>query len=617
MVASLKNSLKILWPYTLCGVFSATIWFFDWRPYLSFSTPDLMKLMGLIYAVIVGNILYFAYQGIAQPQSKLHKILLSLVVFLTLFLSGLLAHKGWLIFKTQAFILSQAYGYWAGNLILIFALPALTSLILTFYAVTNLFSSAAKQVEEEPYGSARLSSAQEAMAKNDPTGLPLGRILSSVKGNDLNLGKKILSSKTGEIFKYNPVHSFLIAPTGAGKGVGFVVPTLLDYEGPVVTIDPKKAENFTITGRHRRQNGTRKVLAFDTCEFTGQETACLNIFDFLDIKHPKFVDTVKGFAASLCPTVDDEKLDYFKRASQNILTCLIIFVAKGPPEKRTLSTVFGMLMRSSEDLMEAFEEIYQDEELAEGVASRAAARVLSTEPRELSGCMNTARECLSFLDSPSYRHITSKTTIDLEDIFTNKADLFFCIPDDEIESHGHFFIRLVLSLIVHQLKRRDHPPKKNVLFLLDEMAAIGRIREVKNILLLGRSYGISLMGIAQSIEALKDIYKGEIKTILSSSLVMFLVVRETDDMSYISKRLGHKTVFSESNSTNEGDSKSKKSRTKSAIRREVLTTDEINDLGKNYVVAFLEEMKPIVFKRLTYFSDKTFQGKFDQNKFHG
>lgn len=617
MFSPLQNSLKILWPYLLCGAFSTAIWFIDFSAYVPLTNTETLYIMGGIYAVIVGNILYFSYKGIAQPQSKLHKDLLSLVALITLSLSALMAHKGWPLLKNQTFVPSKEYALWIGNLIMIYALPALSGLLLTLYAFKNLFSSSSKQAEDEPYGSARLCSAQEALSKNDATGLPLGRILSSVKGDDLNLSETILSSKTGGIFKYSPVHSFLIAPTGSGKGVGFVVPTLLNYDGPIVAIDPKKAENFTITARHRRQNGTRHVLAFDTCALTEQETACLNIFDFLDISHPKFVDTVKGFAASLCPTIGDERLDYFKRASQNILTCLIISVATRPKEERTLCTVFDLMMKSPEDLAEIFEEIYQDEALADGTASRAAAKVLSTEPRELSGCMNTAREALSFLDSPSYRKITSKTNFKVEDIFENKADLFFCIPDDEIESHGHYFIRLVLSLIIHQMKRLERPPEKNVLFLLDEMAAIGRIREVKNILLLGRSYGISLIGIAQSIESLKDIYPKEIKTILSSSLVMFLGIRETDDMSYVSKRLGHKTVFSESSSKNEGGTKSNESTTKSAVKREVLTTDEINKLGNQYVVAFIEEMSPIVLKRLSYFSDKTFQGRFDQNKFQG
>ena len=574
-----------------------------------------MRVEGVIFAVIVGNILHFSYKGISQPQSVLQKTLLSFVALITLFLSGLLAYKGWLHLEKQKVLFSFAYVHWVGNIAAIFFLPAVASVFVTLISLLKIATSS-RQAEEEPYGSARLCSAQEAISKNDSTGLPLGRVLSSVKGNDLNLIEKILSSKSGEIFKFNPVHSFVVAPTRAGKGVGFVIPTLLDYDGPIVTIDPKSAENFAITARHRRKNGSRKVLVFDTGDVTGEETACINIFDFIDIDHPKFIDTVKGFSASLSPTVGDERIDYFKRAAQQILTCLIIHVVHLPKKERNLSTVFSLLSTPPEDLLETFQEIYENEDLAGGTASRAAAKVLSTEQKELSSCINSARDTLDFLDSPAYRHITSKTNFEMTDIFENKADLFFCIPVDEIESHGHYFIRLALSLIVQQIKRLEHPPKKNVLFLLDEMAAIGQIREVKNILLLGAGYGISLMGITQSIEALKKVYPNEIKTMLSSSLVMFLGIRETDDMDYVSKRLGYKTVFSESNSTNEGSSKSKNSTTNSAIKREILTSSEISDLGKKYILAFVEGMKPMVLEKLCYFSDEEFEGKFDNSKFH-
>ena len=44
------------------------------------------------------------------------------------------------------------------------------------------------------------------------------------------------------------------APMGSGKGVGIVVPNLLDYPGSIVCTDPK-GENLAVTGRWRATLG--------------------------------------------------------------------------------------------------------------------------------------------------------------------------------------------------------------------------------------------------------------------------------------------------------------------------------------------------------------------------
>ena len=52
------------------------------------------------------------------------------------------------------------------------------------------------------------------------------------------------------------VHSLVAAPTGAGKGVGVVIPTLLTYPGSTVVLDVK-GENYEKTARRRQELGDR------------------------------------------------------------------------------------------------------------------------------------------------------------------------------------------------------------------------------------------------------------------------------------------------------------------------------------------------------------------------
>ena len=474
----LKNSLTILWPYILCGAFIWFLWTFDLSSYVPLAGHELMTVRSVIYALLCLPVIYFSSEGIMHPQSKEQPFLLGLIIVCVLGGVSYLALNGLPLVQNHKPFLSFRYATWLIEMSVIFFLPAFVSAVMGLVVLKKaFFNGAQKQVEDEPYGSARLCSAQEANEKNSKTGLPIGRILKTVIGNDINLIKKIQSSKVGDIFRYDPVHTFLIAPTRSGKGVGFVVPTLLDYDGPVVCIDPKKAENFTVTSRHRSKNGTRKIYSFDTSDLTGQETACINVFDFLDTSDNKFIDDVKILASSLCPTSGDDRTDYFIKAAQNILSCLIVFVSRLPKPERNLNSVYDSLMQSEEELKDLFTHISKDKEFSHGVPSRIAKQVLSTDSRELSGCMNTARESLRFLDSPVYRHIISNTNISLDDIYKNKADLFFCIPNQEIKSHGHYFIKLVIALIVKDIKEQVKPPSRPTLIVtLLEMMSMGGLK---------------------------------------------------------------------------------------------------------------------------------------------
>ncbi len=55
-------------------------------------------------------------------------------------------------------------------------------------------------------------------------------------------------------------HCLVVAPTGRGKGVGFVIPNLLTFKGSAVALDVK-GENFDKTSRHRQKQGD-KVYRF-------------------------------------------------------------------------------------------------------------------------------------------------------------------------------------------------------------------------------------------------------------------------------------------------------------------------------------------------------------------
>jgi type IV secretion system protein VirD4 len=76
-------------------------------------------------------------------------------------------------------------------------------------------------------------------------------------------------------------HLITIAPTGAGKGRGGLIPNLLTYEGPAIVIDPK-GEACRVTARRRREMG-QKVHIIDPFGLVTDKTDSLNPMDAFDI----------------------------------------------------------------------------------------------------------------------------------------------------------------------------------------------------------------------------------------------------------------------------------------------------------------------------------------------
>jgi type IV secretion system protein VirD4 len=69
----------------------------------------------------------------------------------------------------------------------------------------------------------------------------------------------------------------VIAPTGAGKGRDFLIPTILKYDGPLIVTD-LKGELASVCARQRRKMGY-EVAVLDPFNITSFESARLNPFD--------------------------------------------------------------------------------------------------------------------------------------------------------------------------------------------------------------------------------------------------------------------------------------------------------------------------------------------------
>jgi type IV secretion system protein VirD4 len=479
----------------------------------------------------------------------------------------------------------------------------------------------------DTHGSARLSNLKEIQELNSREGLPVGVIPSTRDYEEpLEVAKNIRKRPGRELLRIKADHALVIAPTRSGKGIGIVIPTLLDYKGPVVVTDIK-GENCPITWRAREKMG-RDVLVFDPFEITTDtKLVGINPLDFLNANHTSVVDDSQTLANLIVPLPqhDSGNSRFFAEQAGALIQLWLLYVACHPEVDETeknLGKVYDMLCMDSKECTALLIELAQETHLAYGTLSRLASRFKSVEEKQFSSILSTALQHMNFIDTPSIREWTDESSFNLKEITKGEIDLYLCISDEKLETQGRL-LRIICHIVSVEMRRaRGNYGDLPLLMLLDELPAIGYMKWVDEALLYGAGYGIHVLGIAQTLEKLQAAYPQSWKTFLSSNLVLMFGTGDIDTAKTISAMLGQRTIQTSSSSqgesaqTKSGLSSYQEGQSYSYTSRALLTPDEIMGLGNDVMIAISKGNRPIMCARMDYRTRPEWRDDFEDNPFH-
>ncbi len=220
---------------------------------------------------------------------------------------------------------------------------------------------------------------------------------------------------------------------------------------------------------------------------------------------------------------------------------------------------------------------------------------------------------------------TSKEVF-LSDITQGDMDLFICIPLEKLTTQ-HRLLRLFTGIVfIEMQKARGKIGENNLLMLLDEMPALGYMKQIEEMLVYGGGFGISLLVISQTIEFLQSVYPKTWRTFFSNQLSIFFACSEPMTSKFVAEKLGKRTVAV--SSTNQGSGHQTKafallgtasSQTGDSLSetgRPLLMPEEIERLGDRIVLAFDRGKDPIICHRIDYRERKEWRGMWDNNPLH-
>jgi type IV secretion system protein VirD4 len=412
----------------------------------------------------------------------------------------------------------------------------------------------------------------------------------------------------------------LAAPPRAGKGTGVVVPNALNWPGSLVCVDIKR-ENWTLTAGYRARSGQACYLFDPFAE--DRRTARWNPFSYVSGDPARRLNDLQRIAEMLYP--DPPNVDPFWTASaRSLFLGIALYLFETPSLPKTIGEVLRQGMASDD---EGFGQHWK--RLIEGRNSGRGRRPLSSEcvralydvidlaPVTASSIRKTFTSRLDLWLNPILDAATSESDFDLRQLRSIPTSIYVGVnPDDlhRLRPVLNLFFQQAIGLQTRELPERNPALKYQVMMLLDEFTALGRIPIIAEAISYLPGYNVRVVLVMQTPAQLREVYGIHNAEIMLKSLAARIVFAPKDfaDAREISDELGFTTVTVKSVSkplASLFDSKGRRSRSVSLSqqRRALLLPQELKELGTEEAIVFCEGLRPIRCRKIRYFSDARFR----------
>lgn len=413
----------------------------------------------------------------------------------------------------------------------------------TVNPIQTLSDFIAPTFQPSAYGVAGWMTFDECLDKNlfSSKGIPLCVVVSSLDGRPYYL------------YYSDERHLITVAPNGTGKGTCVQIPVLLQYDAPMLVIDPK-GENAAVTAKYRRDGMKHNVLIlnpFNTLhehfqsegfksEATNQfESACFNPLAALNPEEDHFVADVAALSEILVDRVGNDP--YWSDSARELVTCLILFICKSTidAEDKNLLHMRRLLTGDKEEFQTTMQTI-ADSEFAP-MAQKA--RRFINDNKTNQSIISTAITQTSFLDDPTLAKNLVSNDIDFLKLKEGKMTVYVILPAKLISAYSKWF-KLIVTSALNALMSTHQQGDKRVLVMLDECPILGRLSCIETAVGLARGYGIQIWSFWQDIHQLYDVYKERSESFLANAGVQqYFTPNDMTLAERLSNRLGNTTIF--------------------------------------------------------------------------
>lgn len=410
-------------------------------------------------------------------------------------------------------------------------------------------------------------------------------------------------------------HAIISAPTRSGKGVGVVIPNLLNWPESIVVLDIKQ-ENWDITSKYRADHGQACYL-FNPAA-TDYRTHCYNPLHYISA-NPNFrIDDIQKIASMLFP--DQPGTDVIWTATpRGLFLGIVLYLLETPGKLITLGQVLRETLNDG-DGSKYFEAAIRTRAKTDNPLSDICIRALNgytsiSSENTRAGVITSFRSRFELWMNPLVDAATSFNSFDLRDIRKKRMSIYLGVTPDNLDRMApllNLFFQQLLDLNTRELPNQNAKIKFSCMLLMDEFTAIGKINILSKGISYIAGYWLRMVPIIQSPAQLVEVYGKDAAQTFTTNHALNIIfppkASETQTAKDVSEWLGYQTVTGRSESKGKGFFASSKSSSESLSdqRRALMLPQEITSLGQNRELIIMENVPPILADKILYFKDAVF-----------
>lgn len=408
----------------------------------------------------------------------------------------------------------------------------------------------------------------------------------------------------------------LAAPTRSGKGVGVVIPNLLDYQESVVVLDIKQ-ENFDLTSGWRAQQGQEVFLFNPFAE--DRRTHRWNPLTYVS-RDPAFrVSDLMSISAMLYPDGADDQKFWISQARNAFMAFSLYLFEAWEEETRngfpfatppTLGAIYRLSSGDGKSELKPYLRSLADRPFLGSNARSAFANLLSQADETFASILGTFKEPLNPWLNPVLDAATSGDDFLLTDLRKRRMTIYVGIQPNKLAESRlivNLFFSQIINLNTRELPQNNPELKYQCLLLMDEFTSIGKVDIIASAVAYMAGYNLRLLPIIQSMAQLDATYGREIsRTIITNhALQIIYAPREQQDANDYSEMLGYTTVRKQNITRGR-----EVSRSESEERRALMLPQELKAMGFDKEVFLYEGLPhPVMCEKIKYYQDRYFTSR--------
>jgi type IV secretion system protein VirD4 len=311
----------------------------------------------------------------------------------------------------------------------------------------------------------------------------------------------VLGRFQGRTLRFDgPENVLLVGPARSGKGVGVLIPSILELGQEHLIIIDIRGETWDATAGYR--NTLSRCLRLS---LMGQQSARFSLPQAIRKRTPyAFMDAaILAEAAMEAPDDTTKENPHWQGTARAALTCALLYeaYARVRPTMTQMASFWSQPGKTARDIVTHVRDTAPTREVAE-----LAQELLNKEPREASSVLSTMTRQLFLYRDPLVARNTATCDFHLEDFTRHDVwtSLYIVLSPEE-EHYLRPFLRMFLRLALGRWLERG-PTKHRMTLVLDEFHTFGRLQFYADELGVLGGRGIRTLIAVQNIPQLQDTY---------------------------------------------------------------------------------------------------------------